>query len=269
MARLLYWSDLHTEFNTFTLPKPDDVGPIDAVLLGGDTAVGDAHLDTLFAVWETYGVPVLSIRGNHEYYKQVWEDMEERDAARLKVWHDTAIPIYVLDGDSIVIKDVRIIGATLWTDMRVMGDEGIFAIPKVERALNDYHQIRVRSGSMTRHITAKDTITKHVSDREAIFHHLAQPFEGKTLVMTHHIPTPLCIHPQYKDDVVTAGFASDLTDRIAETCVDVWTYGHTHKKTDDSITRDDGGTTRFVSNIRGYPHEYDPEQFSPTFVIEL
>ena len=265
MARFLYWSDLHTEFEPFS---PPPMTGIDAVLVGGDTGVGTQHLDMLEVFWETYKVPVLSIRGNHEYYRQIWEEYEAQEAARLTAFHDQNIPIHVLDGDMMVINGVRIIGATLWTDMRVMGDDGIFAIPKVEAALSDYHQIRTRGRNGLRHIKATDTITKHISDREKIFAHLETPFSGKTLVMTHHMPTPACVHPMYKTDPITAAFASDLTYRMTQYPIDVWTYGHTHQQSDTTIPRDDGGEIALVSNIRGYPHER-VKTFDPTFVLEL
>lgn len=264
MSRFLFWSDLHTEFSTFTLP---DVHDIDAVLLGGDTGVGDAHLDMLYTIWKTYQVPVVSIRGNHEFYNCIWQDQIEKDNIRLAQWHEAGIPIHVLDPGFIDIAGTRIIGATLWTDMMVMGEGGM-AEAMVGRALNDYRIIGWREGQKVRKLTTKDTRIKHMEDKNFIFDTLDKPFDGPKLVMTHHIPTPLCVDKAYKGSLINAGFASDLTYQMMGSDADQWFYGHTHTSNDTELSRDDGKILRVRSNIRGYPHEWSGGTFDPNFVIE-
>jgi predicted phosphodiesterase len=268
MAKFLYWSDLHTEFADFDLP--DITEKIDAVLLGGDTAVGRNHLNFLFKVWEKYAVPVISIRGNHEYYSQIWEELREQDAIRLDKWKDSGIPIHLLDKDTIIINGTRIIGTTLWTDMLVMGDHGVFAVKKVENSLNDYKTISMKEPltGRVRTLKAQDTMIEHMLDKDYIFKELAKPFKGPTIVMTHHVPTERCIHPMYANDMITAGFASNLTEQMEKSSADIWLYGHTHQKSDTTLTREDGKPLHVMSNIRGYPHEMRTSQFVPKFILK-
>lgn len=62
MSRFLIWSDLHTEFEDFTIPIPacrPGASPgapareeIDAILLPGDLATRGRHVDLLLRIWD-------------------------------------------------------------------------------------------------------------------------------------------------------------------------------------------------------------------------
>jgi len=39
---------------------------------------------------------------------------------------------------------------------------------------------------------------------------LAESFDGKTVVVTHHAPSSQSVHPRYANDLLTPAFASNL-----------------------------------------------------------
>ena len=103
---------------------------------------------------------------------------------------------------------------------------------------------------------------RHRASRGFLERQFAVPYDGPTLVITHHAPHPRSLDARYAHDGTDPFFASDLTGPITEHEPDVWVHGHVHKHNDYRI-----GRTRIVSNPRGYPHErtgHDPE-----FVIDI
>jgi Icc-related predicted phosphoesterase len=101
---------------------------------------------------------------------------------------------------------------------------------------------------------------------------LAKPFEGKTMVITHHGPHPKSVHPRYSGDPLNAAFVSDLTPLVEQ--ADLWIHGHVHDSFDYTV-----GKCRVVANPRGYARNRlyadGPEQivwenpaFDPALVIE-
>ena len=92
---------------------------------------------------------------------------------------------------------------------------------------------------------------------------LARPFDGKTVVVTHHAPSLKSIHSDYKSNEWNPCFVSDL-EKLMDG-VGFWVHGHTHSSFDYQI-----GKTRVVCNPRGYPNDLDGwenKEFNPSNVI--
>ena len=58
--------------------------------------------------------------------------------------------------------------------------------------------------------TPEDAIRLHEHSRDWLVQMLAQPYDGKTVVVTHHAPSPRSVHPRYAQNLLTPAFASDL-----------------------------------------------------------
>lgn len=271
MARFLFWSDLHLEHSSFEIPKPDQIdGTIDAILLAGDIGVKGQHIDFAEAVWDLWRRPVLMVQGNHEGYgakrlQKVWE-LEDR---RLPDLRARGADIEMLRGSSRTIKGTRVIGATLWTDMRLYPDRMIGAELAAKDQINDYRDIKFydeRRG-LFRKLVPADTRQMHADDKARIYRLLSIPFEGPTVVMTHHLPVAQMLHPDRvaRADVVSACYASDLAHEIARFRVDAWIAGHSHNAV-EAIIPGDRCDIRFLRNIRGYPHE--ETGFEPLRVLD-
>jgi Icc-related predicted phosphoesterase len=93
---------------------------------------------------------------------------------------------------------------------------------------------------------------------------LAQPFAGKTVVVTHHAPSSKSVPPRYAHDLLTPAFASNLDVLMDGDRTALWIHGHMHDPFDYEICG-----TRVVCNPRGYaPNALTPD-FRPDWVVEI
>ena len=97
---------------------------------------------------------------------------------------------------------------------------------------------------------------------------LAKPHDGKTVVVTHHLPSMQSVAERFKASPLSAAFASNL-DHLVERA-DLWIHGHTHDNFDYRL-----GKCRVVCNPRGYVREryerteVENKTFKPELVVEL
>ena len=245
-------SDLHLEFFDWTPPAAD----ADVVVLAGDI-----HVRAEGLVWGRKHFPdahVLYVPGNHEFYGSEMESslIEFRQVAR-------TLDVNLLDTDVAVINGVRFLGASLWTDFALYGSEPAAiarAMSIAARGMIDYRLIRWRNTGL---LTPEDTRTIHGLQAAWLDNQLAQPFDGDTVVVTHHLPHPNSVHPRYTGDSLNPSFASDLS-ALVRAPVTLWIHGHTHESMDYVVNG-----TRVICNPRGYlPHEPN-SQFDPRLVVEL
>jgi Icc-related predicted phosphoesterase len=85
----------------------------------------------------------------------------------------------------------------------------------------------------------------------------------KFVVVTHHAPSQRSIPANYRDDILSAAYASQLDQFVEDSLATVWIHGHIHEQQDYII-----GRTRVLCNPRGYPDEPN-ENFRPDFIIEV
>ena len=86
----------------------------------------------------------------------------------------------------------------------------------------------------------------HWVRRDWLRRRLDEPFDGPTVVVTHHAPSAGSVADQWADDWCTPAFVSDLpAEFFAVPCL--WVHGHTHTSFDYRV-----GRCRVVSNPRGY-----------------
>jgi predicted phosphodiesterase len=257
-------SDLHLEHAAFTAPQTD----ADVVILAGDIAVG-THGVT-WAQNEFAGKPVIYTPGNHEPYRSemtAWR-AAIRDAA------NSTPDVHLLAPGSVKLtrpgeQAVRVLGATLWTDFAVFGDECVEQHGAlVGHVLADYQAIQLGD----RMLTWRDTLAWHQQELAWLKEQCraARARDEKVVVVTHHGPSIRSSSAQYRRDPVTAGFLSDLEDFVAGN-VDVYFHGHVHNSCDYQL-----GGCRVVVNPRGYPlNRFDPHSkfenphFNPGLVIEV
>lgn len=93
---------------------------------------------------------------------------------------------------------------------------------------------------------------------------MGEPFEGKTVVVTHHLPSMRSVAERYRHELLSACFASNLDHLLGYSAL--WVHGHTH----DSFDYAAHGT-RVICNPRGYCRAGQPEnrQFNPALVVEV
>lgn len=236
--RIQLASDLHLEKLPESLREqaPELIAPApDADLL---VLAGDIHNDVAaIELFKDWPVPVLYVPGNHEFYGGAWPGALQH---MRRACEGTSITL--LDKDEIVIRGVRFLGATLWTDFRVnRGVPTETSMQAAETNLLDYFEINTQMGLLRAHHTRDE----HHNARSWLKRELKKPFAGPTVVITHHAPHPLSVHRRYVGDVLTGAFVSDLTELMFDP--DLWIHGHCHDGFDYQV-----GRCRVVSNPAGY-----------------
>lgn len=230
-------SDLHLEHLARQFPEETLIRPAhqaDVLVLAGDIARGTAAID-LFGSWP---VPVLYVLGNHEAYGGCIDTVidEMRAAA-----HGTSVRF--LERDAVDIGGVRFLGCTLWTDYRLRSNRTQRQLMEhAQLRINDHRLVRTRNGEL---FLPEHALRDHEVSREWLERELSKTYNGPTVVITHHAPHPLSVHPRYAGDATNAAFASDLTELVQ--MADVWLHGHVH----DSFRYTVGGC-RVFANPRGY-----------------
>ena len=260
--RLLILSDLHIELWRDGGPAIDLArAQADAVILAGDI-----HTGANGAIWARDAfpaIPTFYVAGNHEAYGGKLEEVE----SEIQETCLTSGNMHYLNAAEQIIGGVRFLGATLWTDFHLFSDQPAdrqLAMLEAERIMNDYHRIRFAKQGY-RKLRARDTAQLHARQRAWLATRLAEPFAGKTVVITHMAPSMMSVAPRYAQDVVSAAYASRLDGLAAQ--ADLWVHGHMHDSFDYRI-----GKCRVVCNPRGYRMRSGvPENsaFDPEFVAEL
>lgn len=258
--RLLILSDLHHELWREKAPHIDSkLSRPDIVILAGDINVG-----TKAVQWAADAFPenpVLYVSGNHEAYGKNLDEVQDDIKAACM-----AVPnVHFLNCSEFIHENVRFIGASLWTDFKLFGDDTrADAMREAESAMNDYKRIRLAKKGY-RKLRAADTAQLHASHKSWIKKKLAEPFSGNTVVITHMAPSMQSVPEQYRADLTSAAYASQTDDLVAQ--ADMWIHGHTHETVDYQI-----GKCRVVCNPCGYisrDGSAENAQFDPAFIAEL
>ncbi|WP_226551972.1 metallophosphoesterase [Celeribacter naphthalenivorans] len=267
MPRFLVWSDLHDEFwEGFDLP--DLSARVDGVLIAGDTHTMGRHLEIPARAARKYGCPVVAIWGNHEPYGSIWSELLAEEERQLAAFRAEGLDIRVLHGAATEIAGVRIIGAPLWTDLQLYPEFDYLAEIMVSSQMMDYRAIRTTPKAK---FTLDHMRRQHAKDKKAILAELSKPHDGKTVVMTHHMPVRELIAPWRTvgsniNRALNNAFASDLWDEVRGFDIHTWIWGHSHEG--EAWTGEgDHGPIRFVTNQRGYPGE--GTEFDPACVLEV
>ncbi|MDE1943603.1 MAG: metallophosphoesterase family protein [Betaproteobacteria bacterium] len=257
-------SDLHLELSSYPYDQ-EALRQADVVVLAGDIDVGTAGL--FFAEELLQVAPhlhVVYVAGNHEFYGF---DLPKTLASFQELMHDHP-QIHFLENQEVMIGGVRFLGATLWTDFKLYteGPEDDFGVQLNKEAakfgLNDFSAI-FNTGRL---FTTDDALALHRESAAWLREKLDTPFDGKTVVVTHHAPSEGSVAARFYEHPLTPCFVSQLDHLVAQ--ADLWLHGHTH----DSFAYNVGGT-RVVCNPRGYAYDTNslPENldFRPDLLIEI
>lgn len=242
MTRLLVLSDLHTEFVAQCWALPEELPEFDVAVLAGDIAGSPATaVDFAAKAPALASRPVLYVPGNHEFYGGEIEN-------RLRVGKEAAqgTNVRLLDRDVVIFGRARFVGTILWTDYRLLGNQPL-AMADASRGLNDHARIERRGPKGALRFLPVDALARHEADRAFIEAALAEPFDGPTVVVTHHAPHPGSVAERFRNDPLTPCFVSDLSEVIHRHQPALWIHGHTHDCFDYRV-----GATRIVCNPKGY-----------------
>lgn len=276
--KLLIYSDLHLESDGFQ-PKRAWLDAADLVIQAGDLNTGWKKPSTWL---RNLGMPAVYVPGNHE----PWNDLESvpwrraafqmsdpygrPQAPRVTRWTHNLEDFddrldEALDGSQAVLLRpnrvhvverpegrYRFLGSTLWTPIEGM-------TPKELAPYKDFHRIRWNDHALF----APD-------HRNALFHAhhdwlaqaLAQPFDGKTVVVTHHAPS-LRSWSSGPGGWGDPRMYCNALDHLVEQA-DLWVHGHVHTSLDYRV-----GRCRVICNPRGHADEPQRRWFRKNLIVEL
>jgi hypothetical protein len=191
---------------------------------------GDIHPSPLMQKWFDAQWPrdrYFRIWGNHDYWGN---DIDQYTSAYTRN-----------------VKGLKIAGATLWTDLD-QDPNGYFIW---QLNLRDYEHMQEMSEQRYREIYESHKHFLLTSEAD--------------IIVTHHGPSYLSVHDQYKGDVSNFCFVTELGHEILnmKKPPKLWVHGHVHNSFDYMI-----GDTRVVCHPRGYPWEPNHKNYE-TKVIEL
>lgn len=242
-------SDLHQEFGIVDL----NFSKADLVIFAGDINLGIKGIEWIKA--NISSIPVLYILGNHEYYKGSYPKTLNKIA-------NSALNsnIHVLENKSVVINNITFHGATLWTDFQIFGNPRIYGSLCQEK-MNDYKKIR-RDPSYSK-LRSIDTFQMHLASLAWLEKSLTDSSTNKNIVITHHAPSMKSVPIQFREDPVSAAYASNLESVIETYQPDYWIHGHIHSPVTYNI-----GKSIILSNPHGYVDE-PYNGFKPELLIEV
>ncbi len=229
----------------------------DVMVVAGDFREGLAPSIEVLRRVVPRPTPIVFVAGNHEFYDECLPE-QLASAGAVAAEHDVTF----LDNGVAVIGGVRFLGCTLWTDYALFGEANRTSAMEAARSgMDDHYHISMRT-KPKRKFQPSHALAIHQASRRWLVEALALPFDGPTVVVTHHAPTPQSVHPQFADDPVTPAFVSDMTDVVEASGAALWVHGHTHSPFDYRV-----GGTRVFCNPKGYGRE-NPA-FQPEMVVEV
>lgn len=249
--KLRIWSDIHNEFGTLDWTRRGDDDET-TLVIAGDFQVGDRSFDLMLELCNAFKY-VLYTCGNHEYYKNEINATDHRFSA----FEADSKNFYFLNPGTVVLDGVRFIGATLWTDL---DDGNPVTVEAVRRAMNDYRQIEIGEKYSDLHDEKKITSLQPYHTMELNHIHskfiedtLKVPFEGKTVIFTHHAPLMLCVgnDPRYQGGMMRQmNFAygnTKLDHLFFDYDFDYWFHGHVHMWQEHEVNG-----KKIIARPRGY-----------------
>lgn len=267
--KLQIFSDLHLDVHPI---KPITIMPgVDLVIVAGDTCEGVLRAFEHLRRIVTAPIPIVMVLGNHEYYRHFIPN--ELALARSQA---SAFNIYVLENDTVTLGNggvrlvgavgngggVRLVGASLWTDYRIFGEANQAAVMNAcASGMNDHRVIGWQKQPWLRFRPQEAALLHHRS-RAYIAETLAVPFDGPTVVVSHHAVHWESVHPRFRSDLVTGAFVSDLSQLIETHQPALWVHGHVHNSSDYRL-----GETRILCNPHGYG--YENPAFDGALVVEV
>lgn len=252
-------SDLHIERRVEYLPITD----ANVTVFAGDIGVGVKGVD--FAGEHAFATkkPIIYVCGNHEFYHHEMKGIRKNITA----WSSNVLntnQFHFLDNSECVIDGVRFLGCTLWTDFELFGAERRDeCLEYCKNRLNDFYHILLGE----KIFTAIDSLNLHQISVQWLEQKINEPFEGKTVVITHHAPSNKSVISYFEKELTSACYASNLEHLMGRERVALWVHGHMHTSIDYVVNG-----TRVICNPRGYPHWGDEQQnneYKDDLVVEI
>ncbi len=251
--RIQYASDLHLEFATnrnYLRMFPLEVSGDILVLAGDIQYLKVAYVKDPFWDWASANYQqVIVAFGNHEFYHG--HDISKASPKSVIKIRENVQAYY---NGVVTIDDVDFVLSTLWSHI----DPKDFHL--VSNSVSDFSQILCNG----KYLTPEKFNEEHELCLSFLKRAVSLSTAKRKVVVTHHVPSMLLTAPEFRDSRINGAFTVELGDFIADSGIDCWIYGHSHRNIDKTI-----GSTRCISNQLGYVRSFEHRSFDRRKMIEL
>jgi hypothetical protein len=236
-------------------PPAPEVMP-DVLVLAGNIGCGTQGIE-----WaeKTYPCPIVYVLGNYSYRGHDIETAD--DELRARAWGTN---FHILQDETLIIRGVRFIGTTLWTDFGLFGDVAD-GMRLAQEYCTDYKFIH-KSGGTT--VTPADIVKLHRRAAAYLWRTATEPYDdGHTVVVTHHAPSLRSVPTGFRDDLIAACFASDLDELVAQADAMLWVHAGVYGPVDYEL-----GGTHVIANPRAMmigDEVHELHTFKPDYTVEM
>ncbi len=250
---LQYCSDLHLEFreNKQLINQHPLKPKAEILILAGDIvpfSEMDKHKDFFNYISDNFKLAYW-LTGNHEYY---YSDVAERSGSFNEKIRDN---IFLVNNISFKHHDVRLIFSTLWSKISPANEW------QIARSISDFQVIKFNG----LFFSVSNFNQIHSESLNFIESELGQNYTGKTVVVTHHVPTFLNFPSKYKGSILNEAFVVELFPLIESSNINYWIYGHHHSNTPDFNI----GNTVLLTNQMGYVRNDENQDFRLDKILTL
>ena len=205
---------------------------------GGDT---DFYFDTIAKLSDHFK-EILLVNGNHEYWGGYANAVDQDIDQTISCFNNV---IRLKPGFPEKFQGISIHGGTLWFDDSPGWEE-------TKRGFPDFSRI----GNFVPWV-----FNEHQKFIKMFEDGLVQ--EGD-IVVSHHLPSFKCVHPEYAGSRINRFFANNMDKYIAQYKPSHWLFGHTHHSIDMMLDN-----THAMCNPHGYPGEHCNATFNENLIIEV
>jgi DNA repair exonuclease SbcCD nuclease subunit len=230
-----YASDLHLERpeNREEINKNPLIPSSDVLILAGDILeISPESLSSpFFDYLEKEFKQVFLIPGNHEFYEgfDIADSLPEMDL-------EIRPNVRMINNKVIRIEDVDFIFSTLWSEITSLSRDVI-------EYFSDFNYCHFGG----KYLTPQSYTRAHKICLQFLKDSFKQK-SNKRVVITHHLPSPLCLSDDFKYHHMNQLFYSDLTDLVKSSGAEYWIFGHSHINAAPVRI----GSTTMLSNTLGY-----------------
>lgn len=259
--KIQFVSDLHLEFpeNRAWLAQHPLEATGDILLIAGDTAYLDlpeSGRDTYSAYsfwdWASRNYQhVIVCLGNHDFYgyydlSALSDGWSKTIRPNVHAYYNAVLHLTAEGGLASNSGSglIDIIVSTLWSYIEP------YNAYMTERGVSDFYRITYKDHRLT-----ADDFNREHKHCLAFIKKAVEESNAKTkIVLTHHVPTQLCTAEEFRGSTINGAFTVELGDYIADSGIDYWIYGHSHRNIDARI-----GKTQILSNQFGYLSHDEPQ----------
>jgi hypothetical protein len=244
------------------LPR-DDRDSESILVLAGDISSQDTQLIPFLKACCVRFPRVFYVAGNHEFYRHDYVIYSKEIKAEILAMSGDGGSLQNLECafDDVGYEEledlkIRLIFTPLWAD----GGPTLMDQGRTGFYLNDFRLITMPMHDdphyrPSRKFSVEDMMRIHKEQKAEILRLLETPFDGRSVVITHHLPSRRLVSARFwpgdGSDGANGGFASNCDNMICTLEPWLWIHGHTHDTIDTELWK-----TRIICNPAGYRGEY-------------